>query len=175
MPFQPLPILLLILEVSSALLLPIPGLNDSTNNPQNDTLSHARPSNHTLLSSIRCRGRAHGYDLSMASCENAWRKMGRSSTQHELFQRPAGFFPAMPLNWRVPIRYLSDDGLCAIDVDLVRGSKGDTTSDGAIAGTAAAILHACVEVLGESGFGDVPCKSRRQDRKENENKKAHVS
>ena len=160
MRFHPiLPTLFLILDLSLSLLLPLPGLNDSQNGLQNAALGHARPSNHTLLSSIRCNGRARGYDLTMSSCGNAWRKMGRSSDQHGLFPRPAGFFPAIPPKWRVPIRYLSDDGLCAIDVDLATQSKGDTTSDGDIAGMAESILHRCVEVHGEGGYAEVPCKS----------------
>ena len=85
--------------------------------------------------------------------------MGRSSDPHGLFPRPSGFFPAIPLKWRVPIRYLSDDGLCAIDVELAKRSEGDTTSDGDIVETAEAILHQCVEGHGEGVFAEVPCKS----------------
>lgn len=160
MRFQPiLSTFFLILEVSFSLLLPISGLNDSKTGLQDDTVSHARPGNDTLLSSVRCAGSAAGFDLSMNSCVNAWRKMGRSSDQHRLFPRPVGFFPSIPLKWRIPIRYLSDDGLCAIDVDLAKNSKGDTTSDGDIARIAEAILYQCVETLGESGSSEVPCKS----------------
>ena len=152
--------LFLILEISFSLLLPISGHNDSNNSLQNDTISHPHPGNDTLLSSVRCGGSALGFDLSMNSCVNAWRKMGRSSDQHRLFPRPSGFFPSIPLKWRMPIRYLSDDGLCAIDVNLGKNSKGDTTSDSDIARIAEAILYQCVEILGESGLGEVPCKSR---------------
>ena len=85
--------------------------------------------------------------------------MGRSSEQHGLFPRPPGFYPSIPLKWRTPIRYLSDDGLCAIDVELIKSSRGDTTRDSDTAGVAESILHGCVENKGEGGFGEVPCKS----------------
>ena len=84
--------------------------------------------------------------------------MGRSSDPHGLFPRPPGFYPSIPPKWRVPIRYLSDDGLCAIDVELAKRSKGDTTSDADIVEIAESILHQCVEAHGEGGYAEVPCK-----------------
>lgn len=47
----------------------------------------------------------------------------------------------------LPIRYLSDDGLCAIDVNRKikgAGMVGDTTSEFAISESAARILNSCV-------------------------------
>ena len=43
-----------------------------------------------------------------------------------------------------PIRYLSDDGICAIDVQLESGARWDTSNWDIISGYAKTILDECV-------------------------------
>ena len=117
--------------------------------------------NSTTLHSgeIQCNDQRLGRDLNKRSCWNAWDKMPRSSDQHELHPRLPGGRTGVPTLSKLPIRYLSDDGLCAIDVSLSVGSKGDTTTDRAIAGAARSVLFECVETHGSGGRLEVPCKS----------------
>lgn len=51
----------------------------------------------------------------------------------------------------LPFRYLSDDGLCAIDVRLRQGLAEGTTNGLAISEQAGAILVECVHVQKEGG------------------------
>ena len=105
------------------------------------------------MSAIHCDSGRYGRGLSKSSCENAWEKMSRTGNPQELFPRPRGSEPTMPPVWRVLIRYLSDDGLCAIDVELTHYSKGDIT------GMTESIFSKCVEGMGQGGGAIAPCKS----------------
>ena len=57
----------------------------------------------------------------------------------------------------LPTRYLSDDGLCAIDVHMSRFTQGDISSDHEIAMAAQSILMKCVLEFGLGGRGMVQC------------------
>ena len=57
--------------------------------------------------------RAHGEEMNVASCNNAWQKIHRSSHSHRFISRRDAH-NASPNDMVVPIRYLSDDGNCAI-------------------------------------------------------------
>lgn len=149
---------ILILRPSSALLLPPTDPIGSNDNFLNTPIVNT-PSNLTtpLSAPITCIERL-GRDLSKDSCNNALDKMPRSNNPHVLFPRPRGS-SGIPMMWRVPIRYLSDDGSCAIDVKLSHSSRGDTIADRDIAGVAENVLSTCVESQGLGGVGRAPCKS----------------
>ena len=138
----------------SALLLPtVSSINSngsSLSNHHEDVLSNSAA---LRFGEIHCSDQRFGRALDKPSCWNAWDKMPRSSDQHELHPRLPGRHTG------VPIRYLSDDGLCAIDVRISVGSEGDTTTDRAIAGAARSVLFECVEGHGWGGQLEVPCKS----------------
>ncbi|KAL8788881.1 MAG: hypothetical protein Q9195_007095 [Heterodermia aff. obscurata] len=114
--------------------------------------------NSTTLRSgeIQCNDQRLGRGLNKRSCWNAWDKMPRSPSQHEMLPRFVGRHGGFPTLSKLPIRYLSDDGLCAIDVRLPAGSKGDTTTDRAIAGAARSVLFECVEDHGSGGQLGIP-------------------
>lgn len=57
--------------------------------------------------------KAHGEEMNVASCTNAWQKIHRSSHSHRFLSRRDAH-DASPNDMIVPIRYLSDDGNCAI-------------------------------------------------------------
>ena len=60
-----------------------------------------------------------------------------------------------PEGIQLPIRYLSDDGECAIDVDYYRDAPVSVeakSSDYAIRSWASNILQDCVSPLGQGGF-----------------------
>ncbi|CAF9934758.1 MAG: hypothetical protein HETSPECPRED_009346 [Heterodermia speciosa] len=104
--------------------------------------------------------------------------MPRSPSQHRLYSRLSGRQARAPYLSKLPLRYLSDDGLCAIDVKLPQGSKGDTTSDRAIAGAARSVLFECVEDHGWGGRLEVPyygfAKDYRPSFAEDEKQKKHL-
>lgn len=83
----------------------------------------------------------HGDNLNEESCRNAWDKMNPFSTKLQKFgprQRIAvGEVP-------MPVRYLSDDGICAIDILFKKASDGDYSTGRAIAAHAETIIDQCV-------------------------------
>lgn len=61
----------------------------------------------------------------------------------------------------VPIRYLSDDGHCAVDVALKHGIRGDVSSGFAVARATGRVFQQCLAAARDgytSGFSK--CKSR---------------
>lgn len=80
----------------------------------------------------------HGRDLSESSCKNAWQKIP-DSTQSQFF-RPRKYLAGL----LTPIRYLSDDGACAIDIVLETGARGDISNWYSMSKYAKDILDKCV-------------------------------
>lgn len=149
--------LLLVASLSSALLLPPTNfISSNGSSPLGFPTTPRSNSTSPLFNDlIHCNGQLYGSGLNKRSCENAWDKMGRSST-------PQQWYPSqMRRTTSLPIRYLSDDGLCAIDVKLAGSSRGDISSELAIAGITESILLQCVEDRSRvGGRGIVPCKLR---------------
>ena len=61
---------------------------------------------------VRCM-KNYGEDLSVASCHNAWQKIQRSSNSQRFISTERSS-SASPHDVVLPVRYLSDDGICAI-------------------------------------------------------------
>lgn len=57
---------------------------------------------------------------------------------------------------RVPLGYLRDDGVCAIDVRLQGGLRENTSANSAPADS---LLRRCVNASGSSGRSLIACKS----------------
>lgn len=83
------------------------------------------------------------------SCRNALDKMDLSSTKVEMFvpRRVGGVTDRVGL----PLRYLSDDGICAIDVFFYRRSEGDVTTLAVFSDRAKTTLDKCVISLEKGG------------------------
>lgn len=62
--------------------------------------------------------KVHGEDVQQESCEGALAKMPHGDGPQTYVPRHPISPPAPPNSVKTPIRYLSDDGLCAIDVIL---------------------------------------------------------
>lgn len=151
-------VLFLVLRRAFTLSLPPTDPIDSNNTFRNGpTVETTLNLTASRLAIVNCNGQGFGRDLSKDSCKNAWDKMPRSNNPHGLFPRPRS--SNIPTMWRTPIHYLSDDGLCAIDVKLVTGSQRDTVTDRNIAGIAETILSTCVESQGLGRGSTAPCKS----------------
>ena len=98
---------------------------------------------------------SYGENLNYTSCFDAWKSIPRDSDIFYTYgsRKTTGSDPS--LDFGLPVRYLSDDGSCAIDIrgklrhdkDLV---TGDTASNIQISEAAKVVLNRCVPA-GEGG------------------------
>lgn len=58
---------------------------------------------------------SYGSEVELASCTNAWQKIPRDS-ESRLYGLRADIAAGAHVDVGLPLRYLSDDGLCAIDI-----------------------------------------------------------
>ena len=101
-----------------------------------------------------CSGLYFGAGLQSASCFQAWQQMPRSNFVQSYGGRPPRGERQLK-DVELPLRYLSDDGLCAIDVNQKRhlvGREGDWTTDAVISDNAKLVLDHCVG-QGAQGVG----------------------
>ena len=99
-------------------------------------------------------GQNFGSDFNKNSCQNAWQKIERSTSPQGYCHRQDPLTENTPL----PIRYLSNDGTCAIDVEFIE-NVNDATCDGlTISEMAGSILVKCVYLANEGGVGYIPGK-----------------
>lgn len=145
-------LLLLFIPAISGLTTPRPILlsNNLTIAGEHSINSTTNPTGPNYLA---CRRNPDGIKLGK-SCVNAWAKIPRTTLENVYVTR-RGNLPAAS-DIVVPIRYLSDDGLCAIDV---RARERDTVPDPGdiarsidISDAADAIIKACVERSGRGGY-----------------------
>lgn len=145
---RPSYIVLILLPIQSlALIVPLP----PSLSLLSDTNSTAGLPNATLLSGSYLTeevgkpypicNQAYGGNLNIDSCANAWDKI-KPSTTKRIFRSRQG---ALTEDELLPVRYLSNDGLCAIDIDAVDGRSIEESSDGkTISKVAGTILVQCV-------------------------------
>ena len=133
----------------SAFLLP-PSLSLTTHPiPLTNSSSEISSTNGSIFSlnetRLKCHPSYYGRDLDMKSCESALDKMPRSRAAMTYVSRT--YTTPIAGAIRLPLRYLSDDGACAIDVDQKRrtfGAISDFTTPNTLADRAADILKDCV-------------------------------
>ncbi|KAL8646209.1 MAG: hypothetical protein Q9226_006962 [Calogaya cf. arnoldii] len=94
-----------------------------------------------------CSGVKYGNNLQPASCQNAWEKIERSTVRKRYWARRGT--ERESVDYLVPQRYLSDDGLCAIDLSIPQnmialGRKWDVATGLQISDKAQTILEQCV-------------------------------
>ena len=114
---------------------------------QNSTAFYSPYANFTASNNLRCDSRWYGEDLSVVSCENAWKKISQSTASQVYRTRSnSAFAPVKPPEIAMPVRYLSDDGVCAIDIKGNPTSRKiwDVASDRRISETAKLVLNECV-------------------------------
>lgn len=102
---------------------------------------------------LTCLSGIHSPPLSLRSCQNAWEKISPFGKEGEevYFRHRHEKPPASQVT--LPIRWLSDDGECAIDLTLAPGRKNfDYTSGDQIAGFAKYVLEECVESTERGGY-----------------------
>lgn len=113
----------------------------------------------TILSNVTlgeqsCRSH-YGTELTLTSCTNAWKKIPRDSELYTYGLR-ADFAAGAHLDVGLPVRYLSDDGLCAIDIRAKHVSEaqfatGDSARNIEVSEAAKVVLDLCVRIRHQGG------------------------
>ncbi|KAL2049305.1 hypothetical protein ABVK25_010402 [Lepraria finkii] len=107
-------------------------LNDST------TFSYDLPPITNIYPN--CDSERFGSNLNRVSCYEAWRRIGTSTVLRNVVQRRK----SLTADGYLPMRYLSTDGLCAIDVVFRPGVLEDVVSSKQISIAADTVLARCV-------------------------------
>ncbi|KAL8650496.1 MAG: hypothetical protein Q9210_003790 [Variospora velana] len=121
-------------------------LNSSS--PKLDPSSEANPLNASALSKplLSCSGAKFGRNLRLASCVQVYMAMSSYTVPRTFGERFTGEWDA-PL----PFRYLSHDGLCAIDLSHAAGVDGDTVAPVDLKEAARLIIQVCIAVSPNEG------------------------
>ena len=117
---------------------------NSTAATQQENTTLALPPPNTRVTNpvgyVECHGSRFGIDLSKQSCVDALGSLPVDITLRTFGQRDEGAFDIL-----LPRRYLSTDGLCAIDVSSARGRPyGDSTTNAEIQAGAQRLVNQCV-------------------------------
>lgn len=117
-----------------------------TSNPHNDShrengsdLNDDVHSSNETSAIIRCDGPKWGYDLNKNSCIDAWASIPMDDRMVTYGVRYQGQYEAL-----LPIRYLSFDGQCAIDITHKQGVVSDRAKNVDISAAAHVLLEDCV-------------------------------
>ena len=91
---------------------------------------------------------AYGTGLALSSCQNAWKRMPWGNDLYS-YGRRADIAAGAHWDLGIPIRYLSDDGRCAIDITNRRDydaalAGGDSATDFDVSEAAKTVLDRCV-------------------------------
>ncbi|KAL9011933.1 MAG: hypothetical protein Q9173_003270 [Seirophora scorigena] len=126
-------------NISWPLESPSPILDPSSEATSLNTSTHSN----AILS---CSGTRYGRNLRLASCLQIWRIMSSYTVPRSFGERNTGDWDA-PL----PFRYLSLDGLCAIDLSHAAGVLGDIIAPVDLKEAARLIIQICVAVQPNQG------------------------
>ena len=140
--------------LSHAFLLPSPWMI-TQNSTILDEIFNSTAANLTAPGR-KCKPKIYGHELSLGSCLNAWEKMphDRSSNIYGLRRDIAA---GARFDVGLPKRFLSDDGLCAIDIVAKRDSErelraGDSAKNIEVAQAAMVLIDQCVLNAGHGGY-----------------------
>ena len=89
---------------------------------------------------ISCNGRLYGRNFNLASCLQVWHLMSSDTTLRTFGVRGSGEDYEAPL----PFRYLSVDGLCAIDLSHASGVVRETVAPSDLKDAAELLIQICV-------------------------------
>ncbi|KAL8986746.1 MAG: hypothetical protein Q9177_003986 [Variospora cf. flavescens] len=120
----------------------------NSSSPILDPSSEANPLNVPALSNalLSCSGKDYGRNLRLASCVQVYRAMSSYTVPRSFGERFTGEWDA-PL----PFRYLSHDGLCAIDLSHAAGVNGDIVAPVDLKEAASLIIRICIAVSPNQG------------------------
>ncbi|KAI4173471.1 MAG: hypothetical protein LQ348_006577 [Seirophora lacunosa] len=126
-------------NISWPLESPSPILDPSSDATNLNTSTHSN-------SMLTCSGTRYGRNLRLASCLQIWGIMSAYTVPRSFGERNTGDWDA-PL----PFRYLSLDGLCAIDLSHAAGTLGDTIAPVDLKEAARLIIQICIAVEPNEG------------------------
>ncbi|KAL8826311.1 MAG: hypothetical protein Q9191_003882 [Dirinaria sp. TL-2023a] len=110
-------------------------------NPDTNNILVLPPNTSTLTTGqISCSGRLYGRNFRLASCLQIYELMSADRGVRTFGQRGTGAYEA-PL----PFRYLSADGLCAIDISHAAGVVSDSVAPGDLREAARVLINICVQ------------------------------
>ena len=98
---------------------------------------------------ISCNGQQYGRNLNIQSCLQVYNAMSALPKPKTFGQRGTAFTYDAPL----PFRYLSHDGLCAIDISHVAGVDFDTVAPSDLKEAARSLVAICVS--GQPNIGGI--------------------
>lgn len=101
-----------------------------------------RPQNTSVLTAgrVSCNGRLYGRNFKLASCLQVYALMSSDQTLRTFGERGTGDYEA-PL----PFRYLSADGLCAVDLSHAAGVTSDSVSPADLKEAVLVLIEICVQ------------------------------
>ena len=106
-----------------------------------------RSNSSTLTASLpKCDGRLYGRNLNLASCLQVHQVMSSYTVEVKFGERGTGHYDA-----NLPFRYLSHDGLCAVDLSHASGIASDTITPKELKDAVNNIILVCV--LGSPNTG----------------------
>ena len=155
-----------LISLTKAFSIPSPGTLVLSQNNNSAGLLVAGPiSNSTnvtqLSATAHCDNKFATFKLDknvvISSCRNAWLKMPRDGKKEVFTKRPAG---AADEGIPLPIRYLSDDGFCAIDIGFThfQVAAKSVIVDTSLSEGVASILVGCVYSTQVGGHTYVPSR-----------------
>lgn len=118
--------------------------------PIGDTIHHIAPSNTSSLTAgqVTCNGQLYGRNINLQSCIQLYRTMSSDVRPRTFGERGTGTYDV-----NLPFRYLSRDGLCAIDVSHQRDLNFDTIAPIDLKEAAGIMIQICVS--GKPSIGGV--------------------
>ena len=146
----------LLVVVAGALLTPSASSLYQNLTHGNDSLQLVLPD--LKAGSIKCNERYLGKDLELASCINAWTKIPRDNIAYSYGLR-TDIAAGARFDIGLPVRYLSDNGVCAIDIRPRYGAeadlnKGDSAENIEISAAARAVIERCVATRPQGGYNN---------------------
>ena len=143
--------LLLLVAPYALCLLIAPPPSNIINNSVPARISRSNDTASLLVPGVAsCIGRTYGFDLGFDSCINAWGKMPRTLEPIAYGDR------SLHLAASVPVRYQSDDGLCAIDLRARHGdvaTRGDVARGVDVSDAAHVVIEKCIKNRQQSTTG----------------------
>ena len=140
-----------------ALLLPPVQVHDRKATIDLDLTNATNTTRSTTAPTKKACRSAFGLELNAYSCKNAWGKMPLDSEVY-IYETRESIAAGTHFGVGLPVRFLSDDGLCAIDI-LVKevserqfATSGDSARNIDVSKAAKAVLDDCVSIKRRGGL-----------------------
>ncbi|KAL9074997.1 MAG: hypothetical protein Q9161_001928 [Pseudevernia consocians] len=113
--------------------------------PSDDTIPSLNTSSSLAAAKIVCDGVRYGRNLRIASCLDAYNRMDNSPVPKTYGERNAEAPGSTTWDANLPLRILSSDALCALDISHSAASPSDTITPSLLRTHARSLLAVCVQ------------------------------